>query len=97
MIIHLITAALSFQLDNTLRSEGIASYKCAKIIVRRRFECHGFLVFCVSSGNTEKPTEESLNICDKNERARSSGIKLSLAIKSSHKHHSTFLVNCHIF
>ena len=32
MIIHLITAALSFQLDNTLRSEGIASYKCAKII-----------------------------------------------------------------
>lgn len=32
MIIHLITAALSFQLDNTLRSEGIASYKCTKII-----------------------------------------------------------------
>ena len=27
MIIHLITAALSFQLDNTLRSKGIASYK----------------------------------------------------------------------
>lgn len=32
MIIHLITAALSFQLDNTLSSEGISSYKCTEII-----------------------------------------------------------------
>ena len=31
MIIHLITAALPFQLDNTLRSKGIAGYKCSKI------------------------------------------------------------------
>ena len=31
MIIYLITAALSFQLDNTLGSKGIASYKCSKI------------------------------------------------------------------
>ena len=33
IIIHLITAALSFQLDNTLRSEGIAIYKCAKFFL----------------------------------------------------------------